>query len=128
MKPVQIYHPRIPEYHGEPNAFAIEISAAQPEHETALRYLLQAAFESFADRDYSVLCVPSTDVSFPLLKLMVRVSPRPSSNFEHELYVTHRESIRSELTVREATQNDVSIIENLIGEWRSFVLLNWYTK
>ncbi|KAK9704483.1 Cilia- and flagella-associated protein 61, N-terminal domain [Popillia japonica] len=115
----QIYHPKVPVYHGNGNAFVIEVLAVKPQHEASLRYLLAASFECFPDRDYCCLCMPSTETPFPLLKLLVRVTPRPSSNFEMELYVAHRCAISSDLVVREAQRSDVEVLDAMCGRLKT---------
>ncbi|KAI4464446.1 cilia- and flagella-associated protein 61 [Holotrichia oblita] len=115
----QIYHPKIPVYHGDGNAFVIEVMAVKPQHESALRYLLAAAFECFPDKSYCCLCMPSTETPFPLLKLLVRVTPRPSSNFEMELYVAHRCGISSDLIVREAKKADAELLDIMCGKLKT---------
>ncbi|GJQ86024.1 hypothetical protein Trydic_g14968 [Trypoxylus dichotomus] len=115
----QVFHPKIPVYHGEGNAFAIEVIAAKPEHEAALRFLLEAAYECYLGKDYCVLCLPSTETPFSLLKLMVRVTPRPSSNFENEMYVAHKSAVNCKLRVREATKNDIDTLDSFLGKLRT---------
>lgn len=102
-------------YFGDPNAFALEIAAAQlPQHEAALVNLLEAAFECFPNRDYCVLALPSTTAIFPLLEHFVRVPPRPVSTDVQELYVMHRSALTGEMSVRVAVLKDLEAVENLV--------------
>lgn len=103
-------------FHGDVNAFAVEIVAATEEHEKgALAQLLEASFGCFPDRDYCVIGIPSTTPAFPFLRYFVRVTPRPICNFEQELYVLHRNCISCSLEVRSAMRSDLPVIEKLIA-------------
>lgn len=111
------YCPRIPLFHGEINAFTLELAAAHPEHEIeSLSLLLEAAFECFPDRDYCVLTLPSTCPPFPMLQHFVRVIPRPISTYPHELYVLHRNAILSNISARVAVKSDTKAIEELLSQ------------
>lgn len=100
-------------YFGPGNAFSLEIAASLPEHKEALIPLLEASFECFPDKDYCILSIPHIYPSFPLLSEFVRITPKHSSNYPHELYVVHRSALRSELKVRVATPDDAGDIYDL---------------
>lgn len=107
---------KMPMFHGEANAFVVEIVAAMPEHERgALVQLLEASFGCFPDRDYCIIGIPSTTPAFPLLRYFVRVTPRPICIFEQELYVLHRNTISSSLHVREAISHDLRAVETFVS-------------
>lgn len=107
---------KTPTFHGEPNAFVVEIAAAIPEHENgALIQLLEASFGCFPDRDYCIIGIPSTTPPFSLLRYFVRATPRPVCMFKQELYVLHRNTISSSLEVREAVSSDLSNVEKLVS-------------
>ncbi|KAK9873376.1 hypothetical protein WA026_022182 [Henosepilachna vigintioctopunctata] len=95
-----------PKFYGEPNAFALEVLVTQPGHEQAIPRLLRASFECFKNKNYCLLCAPSTDVSYNLLDNFVRVTPRNHSTFPHDLYVLHRNTVNCEMKVRLSTEDD----------------------
>ncbi|PSN33368.1 hypothetical protein C0J52_20281 [Blattella germanica] len=47
--------------------------------------------------------------------MLQRVVPRPAQSFSHELYVCHRNSFLSEITVRYAQPSDVPLAKEVIG-------------
>ncbi|XP_071057145.1 cilia- and flagella-associated protein 61-like [Onthophagus taurus] len=107
-------------YNGPINAFTLELLAAWPEHEKSLVELLQAGFELFPNKDYCVLCIPSTAPFFQLLtKMFIRVTPTGGSNFAHELYVVHRNSLYCRILIRKATLYDVKNVKKLLSRMRS---------
>lgn len=84
---------KVPEFQGEPNAFALEIVAAHPDHQNSLMSLFEAAFHCFSDREYCVITIPSTVSVSKEFKYFARVARRPTGEFPHELYVMHRNSL-----------------------------------
>ncbi|CAH1118654.1 unnamed protein product [Phaedon cochleariae] len=106
---------RIPEFHGEPNAFALEIAASLPEHEYGLIKLFEACFECFPDRDYCVLSVPSTTPINKLTKYFCRVVPRSSGCFPYELYVMHKNTVLADMTVKVAGVEHEKQVKALIS-------------
>ncbi|KAJ9598965.1 hypothetical protein L9F63_010559, partial [Diploptera punctata] len=106
----------IPAYFGDFNAFMIELFAMHRSFdERTSADFLEAAFECYPDLDYCILTIPPTCSCFPLLTYFVRVVPRPSRSFTHELYVCHKNSILSDITVREATTSDIPLVTSLIS-------------
>ena len=108
-------HLDVPLYCGKPNAFTIELFGMHDQWDERMSIdFLEAAFECYPDLDYCILTLPPTCTNFPLLTHFVRVVPRPSRSFSHELYVCHRNSLFSELTVRQATELDLPKVKSLI--------------
>uniref|UniRef100_A0A1Y1KGI0 Cilia- and flagella-associated protein 61 N-terminal domain-containing protein n=2 Tax=Photinus pyralis TaxID=7054 RepID=A0A1Y1KGI0_PHOPY len=104
-----------PVYHGDINAFTLELAVSHPDHESeTIPLLLQAAFECFPERDYCILSIPSTCPPFPLLNLFVRVAPRATSTYPHELYLLHRNSVLSTLETRQAAVPDIEEVQEFI--------------
>lgn len=70
----KIHIPEQPVYHGQVNAFVLEIFAMK--HKMKLREsrnFIEAAFESFPDLEYCAILLPSNHVFIPLLHhFMVR--------------------------------------------------------
>lgn len=75
--------------------------------------LPQAAFECFPNLDYCIITVPSNAPTFPLLKKFVRATPRPVTDFPHELYVLHKNSLMTTMSVRVAVRSDMEVVERL---------------
>lgn len=64
----KIHIPEQPVYHGQVNAFVLEIFAMK--HKMKLREsrnFIEAAFESFPDLEYCAILLPSNHVFIPLL-------------------------------------------------------------
>ncbi|KAF5281306.1 hypothetical protein FQR65_LT14767 [Abscondita terminalis] len=109
------YAQNYPSFLGELNAFTLEVAASQVWHELeSTLLLLAAAFECFPEKEYCVMSIPSTCPPFPMLDHFVRVAPRPTSTYPHELYILHRNTIMSELSVRPAVISDVEEVQRLI--------------
>lgn len=99
---------------GEANAFAIEIASAMPQHLQSFRSLIESAFECFPECDYCVLSCPTGILNTGLLQYFVRVTPKPDSNFPHELHVLHRLSFKGTMQVRPAVVKDLLLIQKLV--------------
>ncbi|EFA04891.2 Uncharacterized protein C20orf26-like Protein [Tribolium castaneum] len=105
----------IPTYYGEPNAFALEICTAMDDHENCLYLLFQAAFECFPDREYLIVSLPTETQMCYLKKHFARVTPRPNSVFNHELYVLHKSAILGTLWARVAVSEDKPLVSELVA-------------
>ncbi|KAF5296312.1 hypothetical protein FQA39_LY12529 [Lamprigera yunnana] len=104
----------VPTYLGNINAFTLELSVSQIEHETeSIPLLLEAAFECYPDREYCVISLPSTCPPFPTLDHFVHIAPRSTSIYAHELYVVHKNAINSNFKVRASKISDVEAVQNL---------------
>lgn len=69
---ISLQYFNLPEYHGPPNAFCIELFAIHEDFDEKLcSDFLEAAFELFPDLDYCLLTIPSQCFTFPLLDLFV---------------------------------------------------------
>ncbi|XP_063927085.1 cilia- and flagella-associated protein 61-like isoform X2 [Zophobas morio] len=104
----------VPTFYGEPDAFAMEICTAIPEHENALYLLFEAAFECFPDRSYIVTSSPTESTVCYLTRHFARVVPRHNSVFNHELYVLHKNAVLGRLWARVAQVEDKEIISSLV--------------
>lgn len=68
MSLISLQYYNLPEYHGPPNAFCIELFAVHEDIDERLcSDFLEAAFEVFPELDYCILTVPSQCPTFPLL-------------------------------------------------------------
>ncbi|XP_063625473.1 cilia- and flagella-associated protein 61-like isoform X1 [Cydia splendana] len=103
------------EYHGEPNAFSIELYALRDDIDERKGYhLLQAAFELMKDYDYCLLRMPCTSSSMFLLRHFCFVPCKDKLCSDYALYIAHRSSVLGKLTVRKAEMVDVPQISRLM--------------
>ena len=77
----------------EPNAFSITLFCLDNYFESRSSDFLPHAFNSFKDRDYCILTVPSSASESPLLKNFVPVTAKSGSTFSHCLYVLHKDAL-----------------------------------
>ncbi|CAH1987496.1 unnamed protein product [Acanthoscelides obtectus] len=114
----------IPEFHGDPNAFCLEITAAYPDHEVGLMQLFEAAFETFPDREYCIMAVPSTTPINRLTKFFTRVVPRSTGVFPYELYALHKSAVLGHVRVVAGSSKHIPAVKRLISTIpnNSFVL------
>ncbi|XP_063829021.1 cilia- and flagella-associated protein 61-like [Ostrinia nubilalis] len=108
-------------YHGEPNAFIIELFGFYEDiHDRHAFDLLEAAFEIMKNYDYCLIRVPCKDKTFPLLQHFCYVPTRPKICSKYALYVAHRSSVLGKLRVRPAEVVDVpqisQMLQNLEGK------------
>nr|CAI5824828.1 unnamed protein product [Callosobruchus analis] len=108
-------HTRIPEFHGEPNAFCLEIAAAYPDHEVGLMQLFEAAFETFPDREYCIMAVPSTTPINRLTKFFTRIAPRSTGVFPYELYTLHKSAVLGSVRVVAGRSEHIPAVKRLIS-------------
>ncbi|KAI8432146.1 hypothetical protein MSG28_004620 [Choristoneura fumiferana] len=102
-------------YHGDPNAFMIELYALREDIDERKGYdLLEAAFEIMKDYDYCLIRVPCDGKSIHLLQHFCFVSSKGDVCTEYALYIAHRHSVLGKLRVRKAEVIDVPQIINLI--------------
>ncbi|XP_045537028.1 cilia- and flagella-associated protein 61-like [Papilio machaon] len=109
--------PEPPRYSGPPNAFIIELFAMHPDYDERFGFqLLEAAFETFPGRDYCVMCLPSSEPSFPLLEHFTLVTPyNTSGRFVNEsLFVAHINSVKGEVSVRFAEEYDMQFLSDIL--------------
>lgn len=104
----------IPQYLGPSNAFAIQLFCIDEKYESRSCDFLQVAFECFPDRDYCIITLPHNVPEFTLIQNFLRVTPRPKSTLNHELYIFHRAGLIKEINVRYAEEKDFRDVENLV--------------
>ncbi|KAL3269154.1 hypothetical protein HHI36_008233 [Cryptolaemus montrouzieri] len=97
---------QIPNFPGQPDAFALEVLVSDTNHEAAAKILLESAFECFNNKNYCLMCCPSTEPPQNFLKDFVRVTPRNISVFPHDLFILHRSTIDSKMDVRISVEED----------------------
>nr|XP_023016211.1 cilia- and flagella-associated protein 61-like [Leptinotarsa decemlineata] len=114
---------KIPEFNGEPNAFALEIAATLPEHEYGLIMLYEAAFECFPGREYCVMSIPSTTPINKLYKYFTRVIPRPTGSFPYELYVMHEKAVLGNVTVEVARREHEKQVKFLLSTIPNYLMV-----
>ncbi|XP_054267480.1 cilia- and flagella-associated protein 61 [Macrosteles quadrilineatus] len=97
------------------NAFIITLLALHPDLDARYAFdLLEASFESFPDKHFCLLSLPTAYQGSPLTRYMVRVSPKLLWDFPHELYFIHRNAMFSEFNVRPVTVVDHADIQELV--------------
>ncbi|XP_045466200.1 cilia- and flagella-associated protein 61-like isoform X2 [Harmonia axyridis] len=104
----------IPNFYGQKNAFVLEVVAAKEGHDEALELLIEASFESFPERNYCCICIPTTHPPVGFLERFVRVPPRGDGKFPHELFVLHRNAVQPEIHIRMAIQEDKPYISDFL--------------
>lgn len=99
----------------ESNVFTIELYGIHSNFDDRLAYdMLEAVFDIFADREYCLISLPTILRTFPLLKYFVKIIPRPVSCYDQDVFILHRNSILSTLTLRIATEWDMNRLERLV--------------
>ncbi|KRF79984.1 cilia- and flagella-associated protein 61 isoform X2 [Drosophila virilis] len=82
-------------------------------------YYICAMFSAYPDRDYCVVPVsPSANNSaslWALLKFFIRVQHRPSSEMSDEVFVAHRCSINTELSIYHLAKDDIDDVIKLMS-------------
>ncbi|XP_050344631.1 cilia- and flagella-associated protein 61-like [Nymphalis io] len=104
-------------YSGAPNAFLLELFAMHPDYDERYGFdMLEAAYELFPDKDYCVMCLPSSHTCFPLLEHFTLVTPYSfRMRFMNEtLYIAHVNSIRGDIRVREAESYDIPNLNDVL--------------
>ncbi|XP_049613499.1 cilia- and flagella-associated protein 61 isoform X2 [Syngnathus scovelli] len=89
----------------EPNVFCIQFFFSEKNFETRSLDLIPYIFQLFPDLDFCIITVPTLSPDFPLLQNFLRVPPRPGSLLPSDLYVLHRDGLRS-VKVRPALESD----------------------
>ncbi|CAK1582874.1 unnamed protein product [Parnassius mnemosyne] len=103
-------------YHGEPNAFIIELFGLRDDIEYIQAFdLLEGAFEAMKVYDYCIIRVPCFEKSFPLLQYFCFVPTKPNVCSKYALYIAHRNAVLSKLRVRKAELIDVPLIAELLN-------------
>ncbi|KAL4711072.1 hypothetical protein ACJJTC_009443 [Scirpophaga incertulas] len=104
-------------YTGSPNAFLLEIFAMNEEYDERYGFdMLEAAYELFPDRDYCIMCLPSTHPPFPLLEHFTLVTPYVGRTrfINDSLYVAHINSVRGEVRVRRGEASDLDALRDVL--------------
>ncbi|XP_026479838.1 cilia- and flagella-associated protein 61-like [Ctenocephalides felis] len=110
---------RLPRFAGKPNAFVIELFALRDDMDPRLGFdFLLAAFEVFPELEFGILTVPSEYPPFPFLDHFTKATPRTVKTFDHELYITHKNTILCPLIVREAEMGDMNGLISLLSSVR----------
>ncbi|XP_043526432.1 cilia- and flagella-associated protein 61-like [Frieseomelitta varia] len=99
--------PSQPVYHGDVNAFVLEIFTMRDEMKCRWsRNFVEAAFECYPEMDYCVTLLPFSHPFLPLLKHFVRVPLKCNKDYPMTLYVTHRAALLGQIRIREAMFSD----------------------
>ncbi|VVD05040.1 unnamed protein product [Leptidea sinapis] len=109
--------PQPARYIGQPNAFILELFAMHQDYDERFGFeMLEAAFVLFPNRDYCIISLPSSNISFPLLGHFTLVSPYSfRMRFINEtLFVAHINSIRGDVRVRIAEPYDLPNINEIL--------------
>ncbi|CAG9788096.1 unnamed protein product [Diatraea saccharalis] len=104
-------------YSGTSNAFLLELFAMHQDYDERYGFdILEAAFEMYSDRDYCILCLPSSHPPFPLLEHFTLVTPFCTRlRFINEtLYVAHVNSVRGEISVRPGEASDMVYLNDIL--------------
>ncbi|XP_025154418.1 cilia- and flagella-associated protein 61 [Harpegnathos saltator] len=116
-----------PTYHGEKNAFILEIFAMRDGMRPHWSFdFLEAAFDSFPDLDYCVVLLPSTRPPQKYLQHFMnerhanisceqRVPFRCNKDFPMILYVLHRAVLFGEIKCRRAEVRDRNTVQGLLA-------------
>ncbi|XP_026827865.1 cilia- and flagella-associated protein 61-like [Ooceraea biroi] len=104
-----------PTYHGEINAFVLEIFAARKDERPHWsRDFLEAAFDCFPHLDYCAILLPSFHPYRQYLQHFVRVPLRCNKDFPMMLYVAHRAAFCEEIKCRRGQIRDRKAVEELL--------------
>lgn len=104
----------VPRYRGHPNAAAVTLFCVRDEHASRSLDLLPAVFSRLPDLDYLLMTVPAEEEESALTRLFTRVPHRSSSTFPGQLYVFHRASLITSLSVEPAESRDLGDIRSLV--------------
>ncbi|XP_051909214.1 cilia- and flagella-associated protein 61 [Hippocampus zosterae] len=102
---------------GEPNAFCIQFFFSERNYEIRSLDLIPYIFQLFPDLDFCIITVPTISLDFPLLQNFLRVPPRPGSLLPSDLYILHRDGLRS-VDVRPALESDRDGLADLVRRVR----------
>eukprot|EP01147_Barroeca_monosierra_P004107 gene4107-42_t len=100
---------------GQPSVLSIRLFAIDAEYDTQAIHFFPYAFDSFKDKNYCIITLPSNIPEFPLLQQMTRVLPRPNKSPDVELYVLHRFSLSPQISLRPLEDTDVGDVEQLLS-------------
>ncbi|XP_054618531.1 cilia- and flagella-associated protein 61 isoform X2 [Dunckerocampus dactyliophorus] len=101
----------------EPNAFCIQFFFSEKNYEIRSLDFIPYIFQLFPDLDFCIITVPTLSPDFPLLQNFLRVPPQASSLLPSDLYILHRDGLRS-VTVRPATASDRPAVSDLVLDLR----------
>ncbi|KAM9778429.1 cilia- and flagella-associated protein 61 isoform 1-T3 [Syngnathus typhle] len=88
-----------------PNVFCIQFFFSEKNFEMRSLDLIPYIFQLFPDLDFCIITVPTLSPDFPLLQNFLRVPPQPGSLLPSDLYILHRDGLRS-VKVRPALESD----------------------
>ncbi|XP_050449649.1 cilia- and flagella-associated protein 61-like [Cataglyphis hispanica] len=115
MSQMQVIHDTLPTYHGEMNAFVLEILAMRDDMRPHWSYdFLQAAFECFSHLEYCAIILPFSHPYQQFLQYFTRVPLRFNKDFPLALYIVHRALLREEIKYRRAQVQDRKSIQKLL--------------
>ncbi|CAI5684642.1 cilia- and flagella-associated protein 61 isoform X2 [Oreochromis niloticus] len=97
------------------NTFCIQIFVINKNYELRSADFIPFLFQVFPDQNFCVITVPNLSTEFPLLQNFIRVPSIPTSLSQHELYIFHRDGVRS-LSVRPAVAMDRSAVSALVKD------------
>ncbi|XP_054474902.1 cilia- and flagella-associated protein 61 [Anoplopoma fimbria] len=95
------------------NAVCIQSFIIDKNYETRSVDFIPYVFNLFPDFDFCIITVPTTSSEFPLLQSFLRVLPRASISLARELYVLHRDGLKS-VEVRPAVAADRPAVSDLV--------------
>ena len=86
------------------SSFAIAMLCIDEDYEARSLDFMAEAFAQFPDKQYCVVTLPHICREPPLLTNFSRAIPKPRAGPPQELYIMHRLSMFTDITVREATR------------------------
>ncbi len=90
------------------NAIVINLFCIDEVYESRSLDFIEYAFSLFPEKDYLIITQPFTVPESTLIKSFIEVPRKKNLNFEHCLYIYHKDSLFSkDLKVRKATLEDV---------------------
>eukprot|EP00042_Codosiga_hollandica_P047651 m.520350 g.520350 ORF g.520350 m.520350 type:complete len:1192 (+) comp57494_c0_seq1:53-3628(+) len=95
-------------------ALCICLFCIDPLIETRAGEFLKAAFSLFPEKDYCIITVPHEAPQLQLLQKFVRVAPLRNNILHQELFLTHRFSVLTDLSVRAVSLADVAAVDLLV--------------
>ncbi|XP_075940895.1 cilia- and flagella-associated protein 61 [Anarhichas minor] len=99
------------------NAVCIQYFIIDKNYETRSVDFIPYIFNLFPDLDLCIISVPLPSSEIPLLQSFLRLPPRASSSLPRELYVLHRDGLRS-VEVRPAVAADRPAVSDLVKDLR----------
>ncbi|XP_072032047.1 cilia- and flagella-associated protein 61-like [Amphiura filiformis] len=103
-----------PIYHGDSNAFSIQLFCIDEKFEMRSLDFLPMAFSLFPEKEFCVVTVPHLVPEFPLLQSFVRATPKCPSILPQELYIFNRCGLLQSFNVRRVCTSDVEAVESVV--------------